>query len=46
MSDIFDLEKAVDTFKLGVCTQVRGLATPSPGQAFGEQPHSTNSQEG
>ena len=42
MSDISDHAQAVDTSDLGVCTQVHGLATPSPGQTFGEQPHSTN----
>ena len=42
MSDISDHAQAVDTSNFGVCTQVHGLATPSPGQTFGEQPHSTN----
>ena len=42
MSDISDQAQAVDTSNLEVCTQVRGLDTPSPGQTFGEQPHSTN----
>ena len=41
MSDISDQAQAVDTSNLEVCTQVRGLDTPSPGQTFGEQPHST-----
>ena len=42
LSDISDYAQAVDTSNLWVCTQVHGLVTPSPGQTFGEQPHSTN----
>ena len=42
MSDISDHAQAVDTSDLRECTQVYGLATPIPGQTFGEQPHSTN----
>ena len=42
MSDISDHAQAVDTSNLGVCIQVNGLATPSPDQTLGEQPHCTN----